>query len=201
LAFPIAGWQEHRDEGLHWRYARFLAEQGATSLINGVVDPARLLAPKQEQIDSVAPTLRVRRLDMFAEGLQDWIGLPVSQLFGGRRDLRPFRGRAAMQRLVGGRDQGTAVKVSGQLFVGEGHPQPTMVIIDPKGTVVGIARSFESNKFLNRLLYGGRMSNGQFTGYIRDYNPALPYVLRAIGENGVSQEQITIDPLPHQPSD
>jgi hypothetical protein len=70
------------------------------------------------------------------------------------------------------------------------------VIVDPNGTVVGIARSFESNKLLNRLLYGGRMPSGQLAGYIRDYNPAFHYVLRAAGENGLSQEQIAILLLP-----
>jgi hypothetical protein len=196
FAFSIAGWQEHRDEGLHWRYARYLSDEGATSLINGVADPARLLAPNQEQVDLLAPQLRARRLDMFAEGLQDWIGQPVTQLFRGRRDSRHFRGQAAIQRLVGGRDQSHAVKVSGRLFANEAHPQQIMVIVDPNGTVVGIARSFESNKLLNRLLYGGRMPSGQLAGYIRDYNPAFHYVLRAAGKNGLSQEQIAILPLP-----
>jgi hypothetical protein len=178
------------------------AEEFATGLINGVNDPETLLPGfgDVKVIDALTPQLRSLRLDMFAEGLQDWIGQPVSQLFGGRQDPGHFRGHASMQRLVGGRDQGHAVRISGRLFVQEGHPQPTMVILDPRGTVVGIARSCQTNEFLNRLLYGGRMPNGQLTGYIRDYNPALQYVLRAAGENGVSQQQIVIAPLPRQPT-
>ena len=54
--FAIGGWQQHRDEGLHWRYARLLADEGATSLINGVTDPDRLLAPNQERVDTLLPS-------------------------------------------------------------------------------------------------------------------------------------------------
>jgi hypothetical protein len=192
----LFAWQEHFDEGLHWRYARYLADECATSLINGVVDPARLLAPTQDQVDVVAPQLRSHRLDMFADGLQDWIGRPVSELSGGRQDSRHFRGRATMERLSGGPDQATAVKVTGTILAKKAHPQPTMVILDPKGTVVGIARSFDSHYFLNRLLYGRRMSGGVLAGYIRHYDATLPYVLRAVGAKGVSKDIIAVVPLP-----
>lgn len=195
FAFPLAGWQEHLDEGFHWRFARYLSAEGATSLINGVTDPTRLLAPRQEDVDLLAPQLRAQRLDMFAQGLQDWIGQPVSQLFGGRKDHTPFRGRAALQRLTGGKDKDSAVKISGQLVVDDTRPQSTMVIVDPTGTVVGVARSFATNKSLNRVLYGGRMPNGQLAGYIRQYEAGTQYALRAAGPNGVSIQQIAIAPL------
>ena len=195
FAFPLAAWQEHRDEGFRWRYARYLADESAISLINGVTDPARLLAPHQEDVDQLLPTLRARRLDMFAEGLQDWIGQPVAQLFGGRENRTPFQGRAGMQRLKGGRDQDSAVKIAGQLMAAEGRPPHHMVIVDRVGTVVGVARSFGSNRFLNRLLYRGRMPNGQLAGYIQNYNAETRYFLRAAGPNGVSAEKIAIAPL------
>ncbi len=194
FGFPLLAWQAQRDEGFRGRYARFLADESAISLINGVTDPARLLAPHQEDVDQLLPTLRARRLDMFADGLQDWIGQPVAQLFGGREKRGPFRGRAALQRLKGGRDQDSAVKVSGQL-VAEGRPPHHMVIVNPAGTVVGVACSFGSNRFLNRLLYGGRMPNGQLAGYIKNYNADTRYSLRAAGPDGVSTERIAIAPL------
>ncbi len=195
FAFPLVAWQEHRDEGFRVRFARLLADESAISLINGVTDPARLLASHQEDIDLLLPILRARRLDMFAEGLQDWIGQPVTQLFGGREKREPFRGRAALQRLKGGRDQDSAVKISGQL-VAEGRPPHHMVVVDPAGTVVGVARAFGSNRFLNRLLYGGRMPNGQLAGYIKNYDADTRYFLRAAGPDGVSTERIAIAPLP-----
>ena len=195
LIFAIGGWQEHRDEGLHWRYARLLADESATSLINGVADPARLLAPSQELIDTLAPKLRAYRLDMFADGLQDWIGQPAARPVEGRENSTPFRGRAVLKPLVGGRDQHHAVKVSGQIFAKGSRPPPTMVIIAPDGKVAGIARSFHTDPFLNRLLYGGRMPNDRIAGYIRDYDPASRYILRAAGEQGLSREKIAISSL------
>ena len=199
FAFAIAGWQEHKDEGLHWRYARLIATQGATSVINGIADPQKLLASSQEEVDRLAPQLRARRLDMFAEGLQDWIGRPAAQLFDGREDKTSFRGRAAMQRLTGGRDQPSAVRISGQLTVGNDQPWPNMVVVDSGGTVVGVARAFFTNSFLNRLLYGGRMPNGQLAGYIPNHQAGTRYALRAAGPNGISTAKIDIAPLPHQP--
>ena len=196
LAVPIVGWQGHRDEGLHWRYAKLMSEQSATGLINGVHDPDRMLFREMKQIDILAPQLRARRLDMFAEGLQDWIGKPVSKLFGGRCNLTYFHGSARAEHLIGGRDQTTAVKVTGQLSVKEHAPQRNMVIVDPTETVVGIARSFHSDRFWNCLIYGNRMSDGPLGGYIRNYNPELHYVLRAVAKNGVSEQTIDIAPLP-----
>lgn len=86
------------------------------------------------------------------------------------------------------------MKVSGQL-VAEGRPPHHMVIVNPAGTVVGVACSFGSNRFLNRLLYGGRMPNGQLAGYIKNYNADTRYSLRAAGPDGVSTERIAIAPL------
>lgn len=197
FAFPFAGWQEHRDEGFRTRFARYLADESATSLINGVNDPTRLLAARQEYIDLLQPQLRARRLDMFAEGLQDWIGRPVSQLYGGREDHRSFRGWAAPKRLAGGsRDRDASIKVTGRLRVDDRRPPQTMAIVDSQEQVVGIARSSSSDKFLNRLLYAGRMPNGHLAGYIRYYDPASEYFLRAAGPDGISTEKIAIAPLP-----
>jgi len=54
-----------------------MTESDATSLINGVRDVnAIAVGPNPEQVYRVAAQLRAQRLDMFADGLQDWIGLP-----------------------------------------------------------------------------------------------------------------------------
>ncbi|MBA2435279.1 MAG: hypothetical protein H0V54_09430 [Chthoniobacterales bacterium] len=196
LTFPIVGWQFHRNEGSHWRFARVLLEQGATSLINDVVDPARQIIPDQEQIDFLVPLLRARRLDMFAAGLQDWIGQPATQLFQGRQDERDFRGRASLQRLIGGKDQGTAIKVTGHLAVAELAPPSAMIIVDPAEKVVGIARSSNTWPLWNSLFYANRMPNGQILGYIRNHQPGAQYFLRAASPDGVSRQKIRIAPSP-----
>ena len=132
---------------------------------------------------------------MFAEGLQDWIGQPVSQLFGGRRDSHHLRGRAAIESLIKGQNNANAVRVAGQILMKTNIPA-TMVIVDPQGNVAGIARSFTTNDFLNRVLYGTHMPHARFAGYIRNYNPASQYVIRSASRQGVSEQQIEIAALP-----
>ncbi|MEO7167471.1 MAG: hypothetical protein ABI016_10595, partial [Chthoniobacterales bacterium] len=152
-----------------------------------------------KDIDLLVPQLRARRLDMFAEGLQDWIGQPVTRLFGGRQDPRNFHGWATLKRLAGGRDQNTSCKVTGRLLIDDRRPPQNMAIVDPQERVVGIARSSSSDRFLNWLLYGGRMPNGHLTGYIRNYDPASCYFLRAASSDGISTQQIAIAPLSRSP--
>ena len=193
--FAIGGWQQHRDEGLHWRYARLLADEGATSLINGVTDPDRLLAPNQDRVAALLPALRARRLDMFAMGLQDWIGQPVSRLQE-KHDAGSFRGQASIKPLSGGADQDNAVKVTGRLVTDDSAARHTMLIVAPDGTIAGIARSFHTSPFLNRLLFGGRMPQGRIAGYIRDYDPGLRWSLRPTVKNGIASQQIPIQAAP-----
>jgi len=195
LVFPAILWARHLDQGFHTRYVRMLAEEAATGLINGVNDPKGRLYTDAKQIDLLSPQLRANRLDMFAEGLQDWIGQPVSKLFGGRRDPSNFRGRAVMERLLHGEDDTDAVRITGQIFVQKEEIPATMVIVDPQGIVAGIARSFATNAFLNRLFYGGRMPNNRLAGYIRNYNPAFQYVIRSAGDQGVSEQTIAVAPF------
>lgn len=79
LTLPVVVFPMHYRSGLHWNWGRTLAEAGATSLVNGVQDDEqiRILAPAAggtNYVYRVAEELRARRLDMFADGLQDWLG-------------------------------------------------------------------------------------------------------------------------------
>ncbi|MGH8092338.1 MAG: hypothetical protein ACREIF_02530 [Chthoniobacterales bacterium] len=192
LAAPIIGWQGHRDEGLHWRYAKLLSEESATSLINGVHDPDRMLFREMEQIDVLAPQLRARRLDMFAAGLQDWIGRPTAELFGNNREKKRFEGEAHVERLPGGPDQKNAVRVVGRLYPGRYAVPSAMVILDPKDIVVGIARSFATSLPFNWVLFGNRMPPAPFCGYIREYDPAKQYLIRSADNHRMSDQEIPI---------
>ena len=172
--------------------ARLLTDEGATALINGVTDPERLLAAKQDEVDTLLPALRARRLDMFAMGLQDWIGKPVSR-FQEKEDTGSFSGHASIKPLKGGRDQDQGVKVTGRLVTSDSGLRHTMVIVAPDGTIAGIARSFHTSPLLNTLLFGGRMPDGRIAGYIRDYHPdSATSFVRPF--EGIASQQIAIQP-------
>ena len=192
LAFSIAGWQEHLDEGFRWRNAKLRASRCATSLINGVTDPRSLFAASQEQVDILAPQLRARRLDMFAAGIQDWIGRPAAELFGRDREKNRFRGKANVERIPNGPDRDSAVRVVGLLYPGKHAVPSTMVVLDAQETVVGIARSFATSNLFNSLLFGNRMPGIPLHGYIRQYDPAIRYTIRSADNRRMSDQEIQI---------
>jgi hypothetical protein len=193
LTAPIIGWPGHREEGIHWRYARFLSEQSATGLINGVRDPHEGPSIDMQQIDLLTRQLRARRLDMFAAGIQDWIGQPIATLFGGRREKNHFGGQAHVERIPNSLNRDDSVRVVGRIFLSKHTPPSTMVILDSRGMVVGIARSFVTGKYLNWLLFGNRLSNAPLCGYIRQYHPDAQYSIRSVQNRRISDQEIRIE--------
>jgi hypothetical protein len=196
FVIPIVAWPEHCQEGFHWRYARLSAEVDAASLLNGVTDPKRALFPDPKQVALLTPQLRARRLDIFAGGVQDWIGQPISTLFHGQEDKGDFRGHAIIRKLAEGATPPSAVRVTGTVLKKIKAISVTMVIVDSHGVVAGIARSRRTSDFLNRLLYKGRMPARQFAGYIPRYEPATKYVIRAVRKHGLSKTFIEVAALP-----
>ena len=186
FAAALFAWPAHRKEGLRWRYSRLLTEQAVTSLLNGVQDSQGLLFRDPRQIDLLAPKLRSRRLDMYAEGLQDWIGQPASTLFQQSQRNR-FRGEAHLELI-----ENQAARIKGQAFIGKGKVPPTMVILKPDGTIVGIARSFATNRFLDWALFGDKMPYAPIFGYIRQYDPKVSYVIRSANGNEMSDSAINL---------
>lgn len=194
LAAPIFGWPAHREEGLHWRYAKLLSEESATALINGVRDPSRPVFRDQRQVDLLEPQLRARRLDMFAAGFQDWIGHSAAQIFRTNDARNHFRGVARAEQMTAGNPAGAA-RVVGRIYPHRGVPS-TMVILDSNNSIVGIARSFPTGKVFNALLFNKRMSPAPLRGYIRQYNPAMDYTLRSVDAGSLSTKEIGIAPSP-----
>ncbi len=192
LAFPIAGWQKHLDEGVRGRSAKLRASRSATSLINGVTDPKMLFGGSQEEIEVLAPQLRARRLDMFADGLQDWIGQPAAALFRRDRETRRLRGKAMVERIPVGPDRDKAVRVVGTLQRGKHAVPSNLVVLDPNGVVVGVARSFATSPVFNSVLFGNRMSDIPLFGYIRPYDPATDYILRSADHGRMWEDEIKI---------
>src|SRR5882724_6955579 len=194
LAVPIGVLPSHCKEGRGWRFRNYLAEEGATSLINGVCDPQqiKILFPDPKQVYGVVPQLRAHRLDMFAKGLQDWIGLPETSLFAGRQKSEFFKGECHVDGLVQC-DGISAAKVTGRIQKRSDAIPKTLVIVDPAGVVRGVARSWTTNKFISRTFYRGWFSGSAFLGYIRNYDGRLSYVVRCADDGVLSNEKIVVD--------
>jgi hypothetical protein len=218
LALPILALPEHYRYGLHLRAASAADESAALSLVAGVRDERKMIALWRypEEIYRVAQRLRVRRLDMFADGLQDWIGQAEANLFGGRSKRVKLKGRCAVAALVEGNDGAPAARVTGQAvrsrhipriirwamipaswilgeeIKNESRTPKTLVIVDQTGIIRGLARSSPMSPFINRVFYLRKAQTNAFVGYIRDYNPQLPYMVRSADDQVLSEEEIPV---------
>jgi hypothetical protein len=161
-------------------------------LINGVRDIKQLaFLAELEQIDQLVPLLRSGRLDMFADGFQDWIGLDETRLVGGRRKSEALTGECHVERLVQGDNGAPAALVIGQASKHGSLIPKTLVIVDPTGVVRGLARSYTLSPVVSRVFYRGKFSQNGFVGYIHDYNPRLEYVARS-ADGVLSNEKIHV---------
>lgn len=218
FALPVLAFPQHYRSGLDARWARAAAEYGAISLVNGVSDERqiRIFGDNSKQIYRVAEQLRAGRLDMFADGLQDWIGIKKEALFGGRHKREKLQGRAAVTASVQSDDGTPAAQVIGNItkerhvarferwaitpilsLVGQeikkGYITPkTLVILDQTGVVRGVARSSSTSPFINRAFYLDKAQTIAFVGYIRDYNPQLRYTVRSADDQTLSDEEIPV---------
>jgi len=194
LALPVLAFPEHYRDGLNARWGREAAEWGAVSLVNGVRDEqlARVPFGNLELGYRVAGQFRVRRLDMFADGLQDWIGLGEANLFGGRHKPEKLKGQCAVTALVHCDNGAPAARVVGRASRHGGSVPKTLVIVDPTGVVRGVARSSTTSRFISRVFYLDKLQRNPFLGYIRDYNPQLRYAVRSADDRTLSEEKIPV---------
>jgi hypothetical protein len=200
LAFP-----SHYRDGLNCRWASRLAQAGATSLVNGVRDDQEIsiLAPVRGEnwVYRVARQLRQRRLDMFAQGMQDWIGVNESSLFNGRHKPDRLRGQCRINATVPCDNGKLAARVTGVAWV-DGRAVPkTLVFISPEGVICGVAHSSGTAPLANRIFYLHKFArNMGFLGYIRGYDPTLQYTIRSADGGALSDEKIVVPPATSIPS-
>ena len=201
LPFAIAflAWPAHYQAGLWCKSAQILCDKDATALINGVVEAQRIqMVPAQlkqifEERLNLASELRARRLDVFADGLQDWIGLREADVFGTRHKPEGLRGRCKVDALSRCDNGAPAACVSGQAFKHEQSIPWTLAITDSNGVIRGVARSVRINPFVNRTFYQSKFTTKiGFVGYIRDYNPESRYVVRSADNLTLSDEVIPV---------
>ena len=199
FATAFLAWPAHYQAGLWCKSAQILCDKDATALINGAVETQRIqmVPPQLKQIFeerlNLASELRVRRLDVFADGLQDWIGLREEDVFGARHKPEALRGQCRVDAL-GKCDNGApAARVSGRAFKHKQSIPRTLVIIDSNGVIRGVARSARLSPFTNRTFYQSKFTAKiGFVGYIRDYNPELRYVVRSADNLTLSDEMIPV---------
>ena len=216
LAAAVFAWPAHYHEGFWGKFAERIGEKAATALINGAVDDSERILADRTQIARVTPYLQANGLDMFTEGLQDWIGLEKRSLFGGRHKREGLKGQCSVEALVqcdngtpAARIVGTAVKKRRPNPIARWATTPvswifgpeikkgyvitpmTLVIVDPTGVVRGVARSLRVSPFINRVFYQGKFNTTGFVGYIHDYDPQLPYVVCS-ADGVLSDEKIPV---------
>jgi hypothetical protein len=198
-AIAIVAWPAHYQAWFWCKNAQIMYDKDATALINGVADAQRkqMLPPQFKQIFEerlhLASQLRARRLDVFADGLQDWIALREADVFGARHRREGLSGQCTIDGL-GQCDNGTpAARVSGRAFKhGQSIPW-TLVITDSNGVIRGVARSAPISPFINRTFYDSKFTaNIGFVGYIRDHNPELRYVVQSADNLTLSDEEIPV---------
>jgi len=203
LALPVLIFPAQYKDGLISRERRSLAESAATTLVNGVrCDKRQILILtgsdwRGEIVYHRAEQLRARRLDMFAEGLQDWIGLDEADLFGGRQKPVGLKGDCGVAAFAECDNGAPAAQVVGQVSKRGALVPKRLVIVDPAGIVRGVARSSSTSLFINTVFYLGRLSSrstNSFVGYIRDYNPQLRYAVRSADDGALSEEKIPVQP-------
>jgi hypothetical protein len=208
LAVPVLLFPAQYKDGLFWRERRSLAESAATTLINGVRCDKRQISIltgsdwRAEIVHQRSEQLRARRLDMFADGLQDWIGLSEANLFGGPQKPEGLKGECRVAALAECDNGAPAARVEGQVSKHGGLIPKTLVIVDPTGVIRGVARSSSTSPFINEAFYLGKLSTlstNSFVGYIRDYNPQLQYGVRSADDGILSKEKIPVQPWSANP--
>jgi hypothetical protein len=201
LALPVMILPMHYRSGVNCRWARILGEAGATSLVNGVRDDEqiRILAPfggGVSQVYRLAEQLRARRLDMFADGLQDWIGVSETTITEGRYKHKGLSGQCRLAALLECDNGAPAARLTGQLWKRAGRIPHILIIVDQMGVIRGVGHSFarlSENRFVDRVFYLNKTPTSVFYGYIRDYDPQQKYAVRSADGGFLSAETVPVN--------
>lgn len=199
FAVAIFALPAHYQAWFWCKNVQIMYDKDASAVINGAFEAQKkqMLPPEFQQIfeerSRLAAQLRARRLDVFADGLQDWIGLSEVDVFGTRRTSEGLRGQCRIDALGQSDNGAPAARVSGQAFKREQSIPWTLVITDSNGVIRGVARSAPISPFINRTFYQSKLTaNIGFVGYIRDYNPELRYAVRSADNLTLSSDEIPV---------
>ena len=115
-----------------------LAHESGVALVAGIEDPdvIRVIFPSAPFVLKWMPGIRQKRLSIFAEGRQDWVGQPLSRMFV----------PAPPQLCSGSLDRLTAI-TDGYLAAGWAldlrtlRPPADIVLVNPAGLIVGLGQT------------------------------------------------------------
>ncbi len=199
FAIAIFAWPAHYQAWFWCKNLQIICDKDVTALINGAFETQRIqmVPPEFKQVFEerihLASQLRARHLDVFADGLQDWIGLREADVFGTRHKREGLSGQCSIDALGQGDNGARAVRVSGRALKHEQSIPRILVIADSNGVIRGVARSARISPFVNRTFYQGKLTAKiGFVGYIRDYNPERRYVIRSVDNMTLSDEEILV---------
>jgi hypothetical protein len=194
---PILVWPQHYQTAAWAKYVHLLMESAATSLVNGVCDTEKVveLYRKPDIIYALAQQYRQKRLDMFAAGVQDWIGRSAGDVSGARYRSVRLKGNMKVQSLVHCEKGPVAARITGWAIERERYIPKRLVFLDPTGTVCGLARPTEIRMDVNSRNKLSKFTASGFLGYIRDYNPETRYTACAADDNGFSRETLPVEAL------
>src|SRR5262249_27295681 len=206
FAIAIFAWPAHYQAWFSCKIVQSMYDKDAVALINGAFETQRIQTlPREfksvfEQRVRLASQLRRRHLDIFADGLQDWIGRREADVFGIRHRPEGLRGQCSIDAL-GQCDNGApAARVTGHALKDEESIPGTLVVTDSNGVIRGVARSARISPFSNRVFYQSKLTaNIGFVGYIRDYSSKVRYVVRSADNRTLSDEQILVQQAPPLP--
>src|SRR5207248_6388933 len=131
------------------------------------------------------PPYIVSRSSIANVGLQDWIGVSETNLFGGHYKSVELKGSIAVQSLVRCAN-GTPARVTGWAIERETSIPKQLILVNAGGKVCGLARPTEIRWNINRQYKLPKFAASGFLGYIRDYNPQAPYFVRSADDNRLS---------------
>ena len=193
-ALPLLIFPEHYQAAAWGRQVHLIMESAATSLINGVCDTDMVaqMYPTPATVYSLAKQYRQRRLDMFADGLQDWIGVSETNLFGGHYKSVDLKGSIAVQSLIRCANGAPAARVTGWAIERETSIPKQLILVNVDGKVCGLARPTEIRWNINRQYKLPKFAASGFLGYIRDFNPQTPYFVRSADDNRLSTETLRV---------
>ena len=148
--------------------------------------------PTPATVNSLAKQYRQRRFDMFADGLQDWIGVSETNLFGGHYKSVELKGSIAVPVACSVRNGTPAARVTGWAIERETSIPKQLILVNAGGKVCGLARPTEIRTNINSQYKLPKFAASGILGYIPDYNPQTPYFVRSADDNGLSRETLRV---------
>ena len=194
-ALPILVLPQQYQGAIWSRTVQLLMESAATSLINGVCDQTKVLVmyPDSSVVYNLAKQFQLQRLDMFRDGMQDWIGISADELARKQASHSiDLKGAFSVQTTVQCEGKAPSARVVGWAIEQERQIPSQIVFVDSQGVICGLARPTQISPTVNREHNLFRFTASEFLGYIRSYNPQTSYFARSIDDDSISTQMLPV---------